>query len=48
MFGVDDIVEADDVVVLEFFHKGYFADGGGWRAFFGIEMDFFEGYCIAR
>ena len=43
VFGVDDVVEGDDVFVLEFFHEGDFADGGGGGAFFAVEVDFFEG-----
>jgi hypothetical protein len=41
-FGVDDIMQADDVNVLELLHERDFADGGGWSAFLGIEMDFLE------
>ena len=43
VFGVDDVVEGDDVVVLELLHQGYFADGGAGGAFFAVEVDFFEG-----
>jgi hypothetical protein len=43
VFGVDDVLEGDDVVVLEFFHEGDFADRGGGCAFFRVEVDFFEG-----
>jgi hypothetical protein len=47
VFGVDDIVEADDVVVFELLHEGDFANGGGWCAFFRVEMDLFEGDGVA-
>ena len=42
VFGVDDIVQGDDVLVLELFHEGDFADGGARGAFFAVEVDFFE------
>jgi hypothetical protein len=29
--------------MLEFFHQRDLADGGGWRAFFGVEVDFLQG-----
>ena len=48
---VDNIVEADDVYVLQFFHKRDFADGGRWSAFFRIEVNLFESddfICRAR
>ena len=47
VFGVDNVLEGDDVVVFEFFHEGDFADCGGGSAFLGIEVDFFEGYGAA-
>jgi hypothetical protein len=47
IFGVNDVVEADDVVVFEFFHEGNFADGGRWSAFFRVEMDLFQSYRVA-
>jgi hypothetical protein len=28
--------------MLELFHQRYFADGGGWSAFFAVEVDLFE------
>ena len=40
--GVDDIVEADNVDVLEFFHERYLADRGRRGAFFGVEVNFFQ------
>lgn len=43
VFGMDDVVEGDNVLVLELFHEGDFADGGGGGAFFAVEVDFFEG-----
>ena len=47
VFGVDDIVEADNVLVLQFLHKGDLADRGGGCAFFGVEVDFLESYKLA-
>lgn len=41
-FGVDDIVEAHDVDVLELFHERDLTDGGRWGAFLGIEVYLFE------
>lgn len=43
VLGVNDVVEGDDVFMLELFHEGNFADGGGGGAFFAVEVDFFEG-----
>ena len=43
VFGVDDVVEGDDVFVFELFHEGDLADGGGGCAFFRVEVDLFEG-----
>lgn len=43
VFGVDDVVQGDDVFVFELFHQGDFADGGAGGAFFAVEVDFFEG-----
>ena len=43
VLGVDDVVEGNDVFVFEFFHQGDLADGGRGGAFFGVEVDFFEG-----
>lgn len=40
--GVDDIVEAHDVDVLELLHERYFADRGRGRPFFCIEVDLFQ------
>ena len=48
VFGVNDIVEADYVVVLEFFHEGNLADSGRWSSFFRVEVDFLEGDRIPR
>ena len=42
VFGVDHIVQRDDILVLELLHKRDFADCGGGRAFFGVEVDLFE------
>ena len=33
----------DYIVVLEFFHEGDLADSSGRGAFFGVEVDFFQG-----
>ena len=41
--GVDDVVEADDIDMLELFHEGDLTDGGRWGAFFCIEMNLLEG-----
>jgi hypothetical protein len=43
VLGVDNIVEGDNVLVLELLHERDFADGGGGRALFRVEVDFFEG-----
>jgi len=42
VFGVDDVVEGDDVFVLELFHEGDFSDGGARGAFFAVEVDFLQ------
>lgn len=34
--GVNNVVQADDVDVLELLHEGNLADGGGWCTFFSI------------
>lgn len=47
VFGVDDVVEGQDVFVLELFHQGDLADGGRRCAFFRVEVDFFEGDKLA-
>lgn len=39
---VDDIMKCNDVLVFELLHKGYLADGGRRRAFFGVEVDFLQ------
>lgn len=41
---MDDIMQADNVGMLELFHKGNFADGSGWRALFGIEVNLLQGH----
>jgi len=41
-FGMDNVVETDDVDVLELLHKGDLADRSGWCPFFSIEMDLFQ------
>lgn len=41
-FGVDDVVEADDVDMLEFLHEGDLADGSRRRPLFCIEVDLLE------
>jgi len=43
-FGVDDVVEANDVDVFKLLHEGNFPDGGGWCAFFRIEVNFLQGH----
>ncbi len=47
IFGVDDVVQRDDVIMFEFLHQGNLADGGAWGAFFRVEMDLFEGHQLA-
>jgi hypothetical protein len=42
-FGVDDIMEADDVDVLELLHEGDLSDGGRGRAFLCVKIYFLEG-----
>jgi hypothetical protein len=44
---VDDVVEADNVLVLELLHKRDFADRSAGRALFAVEVDFFEGDEVA-
>jgi hypothetical protein len=44
---VDDIVEADYVLVLQLFHQRDLADCRGWGALLGIEVDFLESYKLA-
>lgn len=43
-FGVDHIVQADYVDMLELLHQGDLADGCRRGAFFRIEMDFLQRY----
>lgn len=43
LLGVDDIVEANDVGVTEFFHERDFSDGSRGSALLSIEVDLFEG-----
>jgi hypothetical protein len=42
VFGVDYVVEGDDVFVLEFLHQADFADGRTRRPFFAVKVNFFE------
>ena len=42
-FSVNDIVQSDNVAVTQLFHQGDLADRSRGRAFFGIEMDLFQG-----
>lgn len=42
VFGVDYVVEGDDVFVLEFLHQADFADGCTRGPFFAVEVNFFE------
>jgi hypothetical protein len=48
VFGVDDIVEADNVFVLEFLHKRNLTDGRTRGALLGIEVDLLESDKLAR
>jgi hypothetical protein len=41
---MNDIVEADYVLVLQLFHQRDLADCGRGCAFFGIEVDLFQSY----
>ena len=36
-------MERDNVLVLELFHEGDFADSGTGGSFFAVKVDFFEG-----
>ena len=47
VLGVDDVVQANDVLVLELFHEGNLADRGRGSALFGVEVDFLEGDQLA-
>lgn len=47
-FGVNDIVEADDVDVLELLHERDLADGGRRGPLLGIKVYFFEGNDLVR
>jgi hypothetical protein len=42
--GVDNVVEANDVGMLELLHEGDLADGGGGRTLLGVEVDLLERY----
>lgn len=39
---MDDVVKGDNILMLQLLHQRDFADGGAWRAFFAVEVDFFE------
>lgn len=41
-FGVDDVVQAHDVYVLELFHERDLANSGRGRSFLCVEVDLFE------
>ena len=43
VFGVDDVLEGDNVFMFELFHEGDLANGGGGGAFFAVKVDFFQG-----
>lgn len=43
-FSMYDIMQADNVCVLELFHEGNFADGSGWCALLGIEVDLLKSH----
>jgi hypothetical protein len=42
ILSVDDIVKANNILVLEFLHERNLADSCGWGAFFRIEVDLFQ------
>jgi hypothetical protein len=44
VLGMNDIVEADDVLVFQLLHQRDLADCGRGCAFFGIEVDLFQSY----
>ena len=44
VLGMNDIVEADDVLVLQLLHQRDLADCSRGCAFFGIEVDLFQSY----
>ena len=44
VFGVDDVVEGDDVFMFEFFHQADLAYCRAGGAFFAVEVDLFQGY----
>jgi hypothetical protein len=41
-FGVNDVMQSDNVRVSKFLHEGDFTNCGGRRAFFSIEMNLLE------
>lgn len=43
VFGVNDVVERNYVLVLELLHERNLADGGTGRALFGVEVDLLQG-----
>jgi len=47
-FGVNDVVQSDDVNMLQFLHQRDLADCGGWCSFFSIEMNLFQGDNLIR
>ena len=42
VFGVDNIMECDDILVFQLLHEGDFSNCGRWGSFFRVEMDFFQ------
>ena len=48
VLGVDDIVEADYVLVLKLLHKRNLTDGSAGGTLFGIEVDLLESNKLAR
>ena len=43
VFGVDDVVQRNYILVFELFHEGDFTDGGAGGALLAVEVDLFQG-----
>src|SRR6266550_1538733 len=43
-FGMNNIMQSDDIDMLEFFHQRDFSNGGGRSAFFCIKMYFLQSH----
>ena len=46
--GVNNVVKANDIDMLELLHKGDFADRSRRSAFLSIEVDLFQSYNLVR